>query len=139
MKFHKIEDRQDLELYHLHYSENDKFAIWITPVMFGMRVRGGFVSDLQYFHSKDYCGGADQENMENLWSVFKGALENIDEDNLNNDNDLRHFPIEGQRPTKSPGSETFSALKQLAGEYEIEELPDCNKIRLTVLHNHFNF
>lgn len=138
MIFHKVPDRPDEEFYHLHYSENDKVALWVAPVMFGCRVRVGMVKSMNFYHELDYCGGADQENMEELWSVIKAALENINEEQIVYPPDLsRGWPNEGQRPTK-PGYPCFVELQKMAGEYEVEDLPNCNVFRFLTLKKYSN-
>ena len=45
----------------------------IYPVMFGYRVRAGYVSGMGF--ELDWCGGADQGQVELLYSIAKNILE----------------------------------------------------------------
>ncbi len=73
MKF-KQEDNDDLELFQRLVSEDGKIEMGIHPVIFGYRVRAGYVGDMVY--QLDWCGGDDQEQLELLYSIMKNILEN---------------------------------------------------------------
>lgn len=73
MKF-KQEDNDDLELFQRLVSEDGKIEMGIHPVIFGYRVRAGYVGNMIY--ELDWCGGDDQEQLELLYSIMKNILEN---------------------------------------------------------------
>ena len=71
MKFIEAENTDDL-LQRI-VSEDGKIEIGIYPVIFGYRVRGGYVGNM--WCEIDWCGGADQSQLELLYSIAKNILE----------------------------------------------------------------
>ncbi len=63
MKF-KQEDNDDLELFQRLVSEDGTIEMGIHPVIFGYRVRAGYVGNM--FYELDWCGGDKQEDLEVL-------------------------------------------------------------------------
>lgn len=61
-------------LYQRLVSEDGKIEMGIHPVMFGYRVRAGYVGIMIY--EMDWCGGDDQAQLELLYSIAKNILEN---------------------------------------------------------------
>jgi hypothetical protein len=55
-------------------SDDGKIEMGIHPVMFGYRVRAGYVDRMIY--EMDWCGGDDQAQLELLYSIAKNILEN---------------------------------------------------------------
>lgn len=131
MKFRFIKDYSQDDFQYLHYSENDVVAIWIQPMMYGSRVRMECVKFLDVGYSYEFCAGANQENLENIFSMVKSILEQHDESEFNSSNDFHKiFPIEGMRPTR-PGLPAYEQLKELAGDFEVDEnVPNESSIRL---------
>lgn len=74
MKFIAAEDDNQNQLYQRIVSEDGKIEIAIHPVMFGYRVRAGYVGNT-YVHI-DWCGGSDHSAVEMLYSIAKNILEN---------------------------------------------------------------
>lgn len=73
MKFLPAEDDNINQLYQRIVSEDGKIEIAVHPVMFGYRVRAGYVGD-SYVHL-DWCGGSDHSAVEMLYSIAKNILE----------------------------------------------------------------
>lgn len=73
MKFLKAEDTK--YYFERLVSEDGKIFLGIHPVMFGFRVRGGYIED-EWGCAIDWCGGDDQTLVEMLYSIAKNILEN---------------------------------------------------------------
>lgn len=73
MKFLEAEDDNENHLYQRLVSEDGKIEMGIYPVMFGYRVRAGFVGNGIY--ELDWCGGDDQKQLELLYYIMKNILE----------------------------------------------------------------
>lgn len=73
MKFLPAEDDRLNQLYQRIVSEDGKIEIAVHPVIFGYRVRAGYVGDC-YVHL-DWCGGDDHSAVEMLYSIAKNILE----------------------------------------------------------------
>jgi len=73
MKFLEAEDDNQNNLYQRLVSEDGKIEMGIFPVMFGYRIRAGFVGNGMY--DLDWCGGDDQKQLELLYSIMKNILE----------------------------------------------------------------
>lgn len=54
-------------------SEDGKIELGVYPVMFGYRIRAGFVGS--FCSEIDWCGGNDQMQVELLYSIAKNILE----------------------------------------------------------------
>ncbi len=54
-------------------SEDGKIQMAIHTVMFGYRVRAGYTDNFHY--DLDWCGGADQTQVELLYSIAKNIIE----------------------------------------------------------------
>lgn len=74
MKFNPAEDDDTNLLYNRIVSEDGLIELAIHPVIFGYRVRAGYVGD-EYVHL-DWCGGDNQGQVELLYSIAKNILEN---------------------------------------------------------------
>lgn len=73
IKFNPAEDDDHNLLYQRIVSEDGKIEIAIHPVIFGYRVRAGYVGD--GWVQLDWCGGNDQAQLELLYSIAKNILE----------------------------------------------------------------
>ena len=71
MNFILAEDSEDL--YQRLVSEDGKIEMGIYPVMYGYRVRAGYVGSM--ICQLDWCGGDDQGQLELLYSIAKNILE----------------------------------------------------------------
>ncbi len=71
MNFILAEDSEDL--YQRLVSEDGKIEMGIYPVMYGYRVRAGYVGSMVC--ELDWCGGDDQSQLELLYSICKNILE----------------------------------------------------------------
>lgn len=73
MKFLEADDDSENNLYQRVVSEDGKIEMGIYPVMFGYRVRAGYVGNEIY--ELDWCGGDEQQQLELLYSIMKNILE----------------------------------------------------------------
>jgi len=64
---------EDSEVYQRLVSEDGKIEMGIYPVMYGYRVRAGYVGSMCC--ELDWCGGDDQSQLELLYSICKNILE----------------------------------------------------------------
>jgi len=69
----KAEDDISGHLFERLVSEDGKIEMGIHPVLFGYRVRAGYIGDMAY--KFDWCGGDDQSQVEMLYSIAKNVLE----------------------------------------------------------------
>src|SRR5687768_7093342 len=115
MKFNKVPDNVEEEMYFLHYSENNVWEIGVHTVMFGYRIRVGLIGD--DFYALDYCAGNQQENVEKVFSMVKAIMEKVTERNFY----TIKWPVQERKPII--GTECEEVLESLAGEYELLDLP----------------
>ena len=54
-------------------SDDGKIEMGIHPVLFGYRVRAGYIGSMSYMF--DWCGGDNQTQVELLYSIAKNVLE----------------------------------------------------------------
>ena len=73
MKFLEAQDDNENNLYQRLVSEDGNIEMGIYLVMFGYRVRAGFVGNGIY--ELDWCGGDEQTQLELLYSIMKNILE----------------------------------------------------------------
>lgn len=73
MKLIPAPDHHENQIFQRLVSEDGKIEMGIYPVMFGFRVRAGYVGD--YGVLMDWCGGANQGQVELLYSIAKNILE----------------------------------------------------------------
>lgn len=74
MKFIQTKDCVNHQLFQRLVSEDGKIEMGVYPVMFGFRVRAGYIGGMGF--EMDWCGGADQGQVELLYSLAKNILEN---------------------------------------------------------------
>lgn len=79
MLLHPAPNDDHAGLTHRLVSENQLVHMGIWKVMFGHRVRAGFVDD-KCGVSLDWCGGANWKDVERLYSLAKAILEKRAED-----------------------------------------------------------
>ena len=70
----QAKDNTKESLFQRLVSDDGKIEMGIHPVMFGYRVRAGYVGIMMY--EMDWCGGDDQAQLELLYSIAKNILEN---------------------------------------------------------------
>lgn len=76
---------------HMFFRHSDgEIEIGIHPVIFGNRIRAGFVGSWAY--ELDYCAGAIQEDIEEVYSMVLHILKNQDV------RDFRVFPSFKRKP-----------------------------------------
>lgn len=73
MKFIEAEDNVEAGLYQRMISDDNKIEMGIYPVLFGYRIRAGYVGDCAYHI--DWCAGNDQKIITLLYSILKNILE----------------------------------------------------------------
>ena len=133
MKLYKsliTQHEKDNSIFFQHSSENNQVLMWIHPVMYGVRIQISTARDYESGYSIEYCAGAAQENVEEIWSMLCAIFEKYNEEDLNNGDKLRAiFPIENRRPNK-PGMEVFEKLKIMAGQFEVESIPSIAAMRM---------
>lgn len=83
MKFKEIEPSPQLGWSNCRVSEGDpntisQVHIGVYPVLYGHRVRAGFVRDL-WGCVLDWCGGANWDDVERLYNICHGILSARDE------------------------------------------------------------
>ena len=64
---------EDNDLYQRLVTDDGRIEMGIYPVIFGYRVRAGYVDRMSY--ELDWCGGDKQEDLELLYSIMKNILE----------------------------------------------------------------
>ncbi len=69
-----------LEWHHCKISENSYVRMGIYKVIYGWRVRAGFVHD-KWGCTLDWCGGANWTDIEKLYSLCYAILSKRDEEN----------------------------------------------------------
>jgi len=69
----QAEDNIEEQIYQRLVSEDGKIEMGIYPVMFGYRVRAGYIGSM--FCELDWCGGDDQAQLEILYSIAKNIIE----------------------------------------------------------------
>lgn len=74
MNLTKIPDNYDLMCFEILQSDDGIVRMGIYPVAFGFRVRGWYNDNL--FCEIDWCGGANQADVERLYSILRNILLN---------------------------------------------------------------
>lgn len=121
-----VRDDAKEEKFFRHVSENNIIEMFIYPVMFGYRVRIGYVENvgaLEY----DYCAGAEQKNVQLLFSILKTILENMTETEF----ESCEFPWQERKPVFND-IKCFTSLLEMAGELKIVEIPTVFEFRKKV-------
>lgn len=78
MKLIKAEDDPIKGLFLRMISENNLVEIGVYKVIFGFRVRGGFVDD-KFSVVLDWCCGSDWSNVQRLYSILASILSKREE------------------------------------------------------------
>lgn len=78
----------DDELLYRKVSEDGKIQIGVHPVIFGFRIRAGYVGCMAY--ELDYCAGADISQVELIYSMVLTIL--------HNDIPFKSFPNQNTKP-----------------------------------------
>lgn len=69
----QAEDNTEAQLYQRLVSNDGTIEMGIYPVIFGYRVRAGYVDSMSF--ELDWCGGDDHSQVELLYSIAKNILE----------------------------------------------------------------
>lgn len=77
MKLISAKDDELTQLFHRKVSENGLVEMGVYRVLFGWRVRAGFVGN--WMCELDWCGGSDWKNVERLYSICHAILSQRDE------------------------------------------------------------
>ncbi len=115
----------DLEnaLYHRHVSQHGNIELGIHPVLFGYRVRAGFIGAGIY--ELDWCGGDKQSDIELLFTIARRILT----DRINFNGIPKHSKI---KPFYKD-SEFIDILTELSEQsnssLSVEKIPDINLFR----------
>ena len=77
MKLIPTADDPDGQLFHRLVSENNLIEMGVYRVLYGWRVRAGFIGNGSY--NLDWCGGGDWKDVERLYSLCFAVLSNRSE------------------------------------------------------------
>jgi hypothetical protein len=130
MKFTRhLIDKKENGQYYIKLSENQKWAIWIFPVLFGFRVQvGQWGKD---FNSVDYCAGSIENNISYLYTTVEKIMENFDEDTPVHVIEAA-FPKYNIRPIHKD-TVLIKQLIKMSGvtpeDEDLEEVPPMSSIR----------
>jgi hypothetical protein len=102
-------------------SECNKIVIGVYPVIYGFRVRAGFIGDMFYY--LDYCCGNEQGDIELIFSAVKNILEQRSID----DRQLFNFPHQEYKPFMK----NITEFKQLISEINKETY---QRVKLDNIH-----
>jgi hypothetical protein len=125
-KFVKAADNHYEGQFHRYTTEDKNYDLFIWPVMFGNRIRFGRNGSAWVI--VDYCGGDNQNNVQELFSMVKTIIERTPTTEIEN--------IKWPWPYRKPVhlDEKFMAqLKSMAGEFEIEKIPTISIFRAIYL------
>lgn len=121
MKFIQAEDHEENLLFQRLVSEDGKREMGIYPVIFGYRVRAGYIGDSYVY--LDWCGGDDQTQIELLYSIAKNILENQD--------NFKGIPSNSKIKPFYRDEEFFNTIQSLVtGPLEIIKLETLSLYRL---------
>lgn len=116
MKFSSAPDDEDGMIFRRVVSENNLVEIGIFKVLFGFRVRSGFVGNL-YYHL-DWCGGGSWSDVQELYSIAHAILSKREE----NKNCFAGLPsISIIKPYKLD-KDFLAIVTDLAGNYPLLQL-----------------
>lgn len=119
-----IEAENNENLWCRLVSEDGRIEIGVYTVMFGYRVRAGFVGD--FFCHLDYCCGDKQEMVEYIYSGVKAILENT-----TGDKPFSKFPHQNIKPFFND-QDNFKGFSKLIEESLKGE--NLNIVKLLPLH-----
>lgn len=115
-KFKKADDNENLV--YRHTMGELELGIW--PVLFGMRVRAGYIGDPCAL--LDWCAGNDQRLLNWCFSAAKNILEN--------QGDFNGIPRCSSKKPVNLDSVFVSELTRLfQGRLEVEQLPSISSLR----------
>jgi hypothetical protein len=123
-----FKEKQNTELMCRLVSENELIEIGIYPVMFGMRIRAGFVGT--YTYEIDYCAGSDQMWVEALYSAIKCILENRPEER----SCFNGFPLQTVKPMINDPA-CFTKLSSMNTILKHTKLPSISILRKEYFDN----
>lgn len=108
-------------VHHRLGSESGLVEIFVYPVMFGFRVRAGFIGNRET--ELDWCAGDDWSNVERLYSICKAILSQREE----SDECFSGLPrCSRVKPFFNDRDFTETVLR-LAGDFEPIELEPLNR------------
>jgi hypothetical protein len=129
MKFKPAPDNDKDMIYQRIVSEDGKIEIGIHPVMFGFRVRAGYVGN-PWVHL-DWCGGADHSAVEILYSMAKNILEAK--------GDFRDLPpCSKVKPFYKDPSFIAEVMRHVVAPMEMVKLESLEQFRQKMLNNSIN-
>lgn len=126
MKFEKSKDTKDLFHRTVLNMDSNSIEMGIYPVMFGFRVRIGFVG--KSYCQLDLCGG---DNLEMINLLYNGSRQIIEGQlRLNGKIDFNEFPEQVKKPFYK-GMEFLKVFCDLIIKYREHEEVDVNNIPIT--------
>jgi hypothetical protein len=127
-------EKQDFKNWAYREESTDgKIVIGIYPVIFGFRIRAGYTKFEDSWFELDYCAGAEQDNVEKLFSQVKTIF-------------LRHTSDEIFTTVKWPNQDkkpyfldltNYPKFMELVGEYVQQDLPSMAIARAKYMNANF--
>lgn len=131
MDFTQAPDDLKKQLFCRMVSENGKFEMGVHPVIFGMRLRAGYVDDDGCI--LDYCAGEKQDSIEVLYGLSLKMLSEIDEDDENTIKRL--LPHSTIKPFFKDIDFLQWLINKAGGKAYMHPLPPMDEIRTKMLGN----
>lgn len=132
LKFKETQPTEETGFLYQMISECGKVEIGIFPVIYGFRVRAGYVGDGSC--RLDYCCGNSQIMTEILFSMVKNVLEQREAGRS-----LWIFPKQVRKPFFQNDHEFTEFISMIdSGTFERILLPDLHKLKEEVINELFN-
>jgi hypothetical protein len=100
-----------------------KVEICVYRVMYGYRVRVGYVGDQCYY--LDYCAGAQHERVEELFARVKHVLSNYEPEQLG----IIRWPNQNTKPIFNDAL-CYDQLSSISADYEEMDIPSFSTMLL---------
>ena len=114
-----LKPSEDIEgMSHILYSGNAVVFMGVYRVMYGWRVRAGFVRDINRFCILDWCGGGVWKDVERLYSICRAILLQAREDT----DCFRGLPTVSLVKPFFRDMDFVRIVGQAAGDFELIEL-----------------
>lgn len=117
---------------HREVSESGTVEIGVYPVMFGFRVRAGFINN-DYVHI-DWCCGNNQFVIERMYSVLKSIFSKREEDAYCFKGLLSHSEI---KPFFKDEKFVMWISKHIPEDFKEESLPDLHALKAKYMEELF--
>lgn len=125
MKLIKAEDNENF--FARLVSEDMKIEMGVYPVMFGYRIRAGYVNRMTV--ELDWCAGANQNDVETFYSTMKHIIETK--------GTLEGIPTRSEiKPLMLDADFLISIGKLIEGEFENIKLPPVTDFRKILIEKY---